>query len=261
MSDYLSPAERTQLEELRHADSFVDQALRQFYRILASQKFARVQQKAKDFLGFIVAKQLLGLSEQIKETTIAVSVYGEPADFNPAESSKIRVAAGELRHRLAEYSAGEGRHDPIDITMPLDTYVPDIRDHRAFIAVCRFDNWHPQGDQDHLCASISDEITYRLNQVAWVQARRPDDVRTAEDWAYRLRGSLESGAARLRLNISLACLSSGEIIYSQSVEGRRSALMSLTRKVVDLLLPVLEKDIRTNYTAGATARKPQPELA
>jgi TolB-like protein len=241
---YLNQAEETQLQEIRRSDNFAEMVLCQFHRILASHTFARVQQKARDFLGFIVSKRLLGHVDQIKETMIAVAVYGEPADFNPAESAKVRVAAGELRRKLADYYSNEGRHDPIEIHIPLDTYVPELFDRRALVDVARFDNWHPHRDQDFLCTSISDEIAYRLNQNTWIRARRNDHVHGTSDWAnYRLRGSIEISRERLRLNMSLARLSSCDIIFGRSIEGERDALMSLTKNVVILLLPVLEKDV------------------
>jgi TolB-like protein len=245
MTDYLNPEERAKLEELRAADCFVEQVLRQLYRILASQKFARVQQNAKDFLGFIVAKQLLGLAEQIKETTIAVAVYGEPADFNPAESAKVRVAAGDLRQRVADYYVREGHDDPIEIVIPLDTYAPDIRDRRASVAVSLFENWHPTNDQHHLCASLSDEITYRLNQVSWIRARRVDVLASGAGPAiYGVRGSLEIRGDSLRMNVSLGHLLNGRIVFSRSFQGRRDAIFKTTREIADALSEALRADIR-----------------
>lgn len=256
MPDYLSPAERTQLEELRGADSFVEQVLCQFYRILASQKFARVHQNAKDFLGFIVAKQLLGLADQIKETTIAVNVYGEPADFNPAECAKVRVAAGDLRQRVADYYVREGQDDPIEIVIPLDTYVPEIRDRRADVAVSLFENWHPKNDQHYLCASLSDEVTYRLNQVSWIRARRVDVLASGAGPAiYGTRGSLEIRGDSLRLNVSLGHLLDGRIVFSRSFQGRRDAIFKTTREIADALSGALRSDIRERDVASPKSRR------
>src|SRR5260221_7596825 len=100
MIECLNQAERTRLQELRLADPFVDEAIRQLERILASSAFVRSQRRAKDFLTFVVAKKLLGDEDQIKQTTIAIRVFGESAEFDPLESSKVRVAGIALRRRL-----------------------------------------------------------------------------------------------------------------------------------------------------------------
>src|SRR5580700_11368335 len=49
----------------------------------------------------------------LKEYQIATEVYGRHADFGPQSVSTIRVQAGRLRLKLAEYYAGEGASDPI----------------------------------------------------------------------------------------------------------------------------------------------------
>ena len=90
--DYLTPAERAQLEDRRKVEPFVDETLRQVERILASPTFERVQEKARNFLVFVVTMKLAGKADEIKETTVAIYVFDEPPDFNPAETAKVRMA-------------------------------------------------------------------------------------------------------------------------------------------------------------------------
>jgi hypothetical protein len=129
MTDFLSQAERGRLEKLRIRDRFIDEALRQLARILASDTFARVQDRTRNFLGFVVSKTLIGDADTIKEMTVAIRVYRETVAFEPLENSKVRVAGLALRRRLTAYYAGEGARDPIEITIPVGTYVPRIRVH------------------------------------------------------------------------------------------------------------------------------------
>src|SRR2546430_10481892 len=49
----------------------------------------------------------------LKEYQIATEVFGRPADFDPQSDSTIRVQAGRLRMKLAEYYSSEGADDPI----------------------------------------------------------------------------------------------------------------------------------------------------
>ncbi len=58
----------------------------------------------------------------VKEYQIATEVYGRPADFDPQSDSTIRVQAGRLRLKLAEYYAGEGAADPILVRIPKGSY-------------------------------------------------------------------------------------------------------------------------------------------
>lgn len=58
----------------------------------------------------------------LKEYQIATEVYGRQANFDPQSDSTIRVQAGRLRMKLAEYYAAEGASDPIVVTMPKGSY-------------------------------------------------------------------------------------------------------------------------------------------
>ncbi len=63
----------------------------------------------------------------LKEYQIATEVFGRPSDFDPHLDSTIRVQAGRLRLKLAEYYASEGTDDPIVVELPKGTYVPNFR--------------------------------------------------------------------------------------------------------------------------------------
>jgi hypothetical protein len=58
----------------------------------------------------------------LKEYQIATEVYGRRPDFDPQSDSTIRVQAGRLRLKLAEYYAGEGAADPIVVRIPKGNY-------------------------------------------------------------------------------------------------------------------------------------------
>lgn len=57
-----------------------------------------------------------------KEYQIATEVFGRPKDFDPHLDSTVRVQAGRLRGKLAEYYASEGPDDPILVDIPRGTY-------------------------------------------------------------------------------------------------------------------------------------------
>src|SRR5262249_8861656 len=59
----------------------------------------------------------------IKEYQIATEVFGRSADFDPQLDSMVRVQAGRLRVKLAEYYNSDGAEDPIVVELPRGTYV------------------------------------------------------------------------------------------------------------------------------------------
>jgi hypothetical protein len=57
-----------------------------------------------------------------KEYQIATEVFGRPNDFDPHVDSTVRVQAGRLRGKLAEYYASQGADDQILVDFPRGTY-------------------------------------------------------------------------------------------------------------------------------------------
>lgn len=58
----------------------------------------------------------------LKEYQIATEVLGRPAGFDPQSDSTVRVQAGRLRVKLAEYYAQEGVNDPVLVEIPKGSY-------------------------------------------------------------------------------------------------------------------------------------------
>jgi hypothetical protein len=58
-----------------------------------------------------------------KEYQIATEVFGRQQDFDPHIDSMVRVQAGRLRTKLAEYYTSEGAEDPILVEIPKGNYV------------------------------------------------------------------------------------------------------------------------------------------
>ncbi len=107
------PSARTELEAGR----------RQLERVLASPGFLRNERMSR-FLRFLADRHLEGNDQQLKESVIAVEVFGRRTDHDPAQDSIVRTEAGRLRARLAEYYVGEGKDDPIVIELPKGGYIP-----------------------------------------------------------------------------------------------------------------------------------------
>src|SRR6202011_4608849 len=70
----------------------------------------------------------------LKEYQIATEVLGRPAGFDPQADSTVRVQAGRLRVKLAEYYATEGVDDPIIVELPKGSYVLSFRTRTASVS-------------------------------------------------------------------------------------------------------------------------------
>jgi len=79
------------------------------------------------FLRFLAERHLEGSDNQLKESVIAVEVFGRKPDHDPAQDSIVRTEAGRLRARLAEYYLGEGKDDGIVVELPKGGYIPVFR--------------------------------------------------------------------------------------------------------------------------------------
>jgi adenylate cyclase len=107
---------------------------RQVDRVLASSGFARNDRLCR-FLQFVVERHLGDRDSEIKESVIAVEVFGRRPDFSSKRDPIVRTEAARLRARLNEYYLNGGRRDPLIIDLPKGGYVPVFREACATPAV------------------------------------------------------------------------------------------------------------------------------
>lgn len=88
----------------------------------------RASPRHRALLRFLVENMIAGDLAALKETVIAVAVFGRPvARFDPKQDSIVRVEARRLRGRLDAYYAAEGRDATLGIELPVGSYVPSMR--------------------------------------------------------------------------------------------------------------------------------------
>src|SRR5689334_17911251 len=104
----------------------VDAVKGQLSRILASASFSRNGRLSR-FLRFVVDQYLEGKGSEIKESVIAMEVFGRGADHDSKQDSIVRTEAARLRARLNEYYLGEGKSDVLVIDLPKGGYTPSFR--------------------------------------------------------------------------------------------------------------------------------------
>lgn len=90
----------------------------------------RTSPRHRALLRHMVERVLRGDIAALKETLIAVQVFGRPvASFDPKLDSIVRVEARRLRARLKGYYREHSAGTPIRIELPVGSYVPLITTH------------------------------------------------------------------------------------------------------------------------------------
>lgn len=98
-------------------------------KIIASHSLHGSESLCK-LLSYLSEQALVHPGASPKEYQIATEVFGRPADFDPHLDSTVRVQAGRLRMKLAEYYSSEGAEDTLLVELPKGTYALAFH-HRA----------------------------------------------------------------------------------------------------------------------------------
>lgn len=102
-----------------------EESLRALGAVISSSTFASTP-RLQQLLKYIAEEAIAGRAASLKAFAIAVDVFGRDETFDPANDTIVRVQAGRLREQLTAYYAGEGKDEPIEISLPKGTYVPEF---------------------------------------------------------------------------------------------------------------------------------------
>ena len=89
----------------------------EIHRILDSDTF-RSSDVLRRLLRFLADKSIAGEADQLKEYTIGLDAFGKPPSYDPRSDAIVRLQAGRLRQKLAEYYRTEGKEDPLVVDLP-----------------------------------------------------------------------------------------------------------------------------------------------
>ena len=103
-------------------DTGVNQYLSQ---LLGTARFRKAPVLSQ-LLQYVVTKAAEGRIDEIKESIIAIDVFGHSEDFDSRLDNIVRVQAHRLRKLLDAHYAAEGVADKFHITIPKGSYVPQI---------------------------------------------------------------------------------------------------------------------------------------
>src|SRR5215472_7872968 len=96
-------------------------------KVLESPGFARKERLSR-FLRFVVEGHLEGKDLELKESVIAVEVFGRSTNFDSRLDPVVRTEAVRLRARLSDYYSKGGKADALVIELPKGGYVPRFRE-------------------------------------------------------------------------------------------------------------------------------------
>jgi len=119
-----SSLKSTEMIELSSADK--EAVLFQIERLLLSPHFKN-SRRYTDLLRYVVQQTLEGHADILKERTLGIEVFGREPSFDTAGDSIVRVAAAEVRKRLALYYQEEGHENELRVDLPSGSYVAHFR--------------------------------------------------------------------------------------------------------------------------------------
>jgi len=92
--------------------------------ILGSPQFSK-SKRYPAFLEYVVLGTLEGNDYALKERVLATEVFGRSANYDSSTDTVVRVAAGEVRRRLAQYFS-EHPEAPVRIDLPVGSYAAEF---------------------------------------------------------------------------------------------------------------------------------------
>src|SRR6266850_6117448 len=97
--------------------------LQQLDRLLENPYFHK-SKRFPVFLRFVVKEVLAGRAEGLKERTVGIEVFGKDPNYDTTEDPIVRVTAGEIRKRIAQYYQEPGHEREIKVLLPAGSYAP-----------------------------------------------------------------------------------------------------------------------------------------
>lgn len=180
---------------------------RQLLRILESAPF-RTSKRYPAFLSHVVEQALQGNVEALKERTLGVEVFHRDPLYDTNADPVVRVTAGEVRKKLAQYYCDTAHSSEIRIEMAPGSYVPEFHHPVQLKAPTNRDPEIP--DKGNSAERVTPE--------AVLSASRDLDPRTKKRW---------------HLLIPLLCLIFGFVVGAIATHMRRAAVPSAPPTALD----------------------------
>ena len=233
-------------------------------RILASGRFAKAD-RLRRFLRFVAESTLEGRVAEVKESVIGVEVFDRrPAFYDPGVDPIVRVQAGRLRAKLAEYYEREGAEDHLLIELPRGRYVPSFRTRPAnprppptatgeaesdlsrtkSVAILPFVNMSSDPENEYFSDGLTEELIHSLASVpslsitarsaAFRFKERGRDIREigrALGVSRIVEGSVRKAEDTLRITVRLVDVADGRQLWSEQYDRTTGDVLVLQDEI------------------------------
>jgi hypothetical protein len=98
-----------------------EEVQKQLERVVSSVHF-RNSKRYPALLSYLVQQSLLGRMDALKERTLGIEVFGRPADYDTNADPVVRITAGEVRKRIAQYYQSPDHGHELRLELPLGSY-------------------------------------------------------------------------------------------------------------------------------------------
>jgi hypothetical protein len=99
--------------------------LKELDAIISSQHF-RGSKRYPAMLKYVVSAAIDGRASDLKERTLGVEVFGRDPDYDTNADPVVRISAGEVRKRIAQFYHENGHSAKLEIELPLGSYAPEF---------------------------------------------------------------------------------------------------------------------------------------
>lgn len=209
---------------------------------MASVAFSRSERQSS-LLRFLVERHLEGRDGELKESVIAVEVFGRKPDYDPKVDAIVRTEAVRLRKRLAAYYANEGSRDEIVIELPKGGYRPVIRRHAVSGNRAPM-HWHPIAVSAAVLVLVVaavvaipvEKFRHSLSPKLGRNGRGYEANAQAYDLYRRGRQAMESFPARGQPTVKTAiryfdAAIASDANYAIAFAGKADALLAMDRNI------------------------------
>jgi serine/threonine-protein kinase len=225
----------------------------------------------RQLLEVTVEKTLLGQEGEIKETTLAIEVFGRKTSFDPQADPIVRVQARKLRDRIAAWYETGGAQDDVIIEYVRGSYVPRFALRRASdarqraVAVLPFADLSGTPGLEYLCDGVAEEIRYLLGRVHRVkvvahsssQGLRHTNGDTREIGALLhadllIRGTVRSSGSTLRITAQLIAVEDGLQVWAERWEFPDSDLFKVQDEIAAAAASALRSHVAPQQSAHSS---------
>ncbi len=110
-------------------------ALQKHLKEITQGKAFKGSLRSAQFLTYIVEQAIAGNFDLLKERVIGVEIFQRSPSYDTGEDAIVRVTASDVRKRLLQHYDRYGAASDIHISLPLGSYIPEIRWDHAIVTV------------------------------------------------------------------------------------------------------------------------------